>query len=46
MRLGTKRWAVLAVGFLIFFAFYQLYPILLFKVMEWQKVFNSAISLR
>lgn len=44
MRLGTKKLAVLAVGFLIFFAFYQLYPILLFKVMEWQKVFNSAIS--
>lgn len=44
MRLRAKQWGILAVGFLAFFALYQLYPILLFKVMEWQKVFNSELS--
>lgn len=44
MRLKPKQWGMLAVGFLAFFAIYQLYPILLFKVMEWQKVFNTELS--
>lgn len=34
----------IAVGFLAFFAIYQLYPVLLFKVMEWQKAFNLKLS--
>ncbi|MFA9489124.1 MULTISPECIES: nickel/cobalt transporter [unclassified Mannheimia] len=44
MRLSLKQWGMLAVGFIAFFAIYQLYPILLFKVMEWQKVFNTELS--
>ncbi|HGO5815482.1 TPA: nickel/cobalt transporter [Mannheimia haemolytica] len=44
MRLKAKHWGGLAVVFLVFFALYQLYPFLLFKVMEWQKSFNSQIA--
>ncbi|MDY2946421.1 nickel/cobalt transporter [Mannheimia varigena] len=44
MRLKSKQWGILAFGFLAFFALYQLYPILLFKVMEWQKIFNTQLS--
>lgn len=44
MRLGLKFWGVLAVILVVFFAIYQLYPILLFKVMEWQKIFNAQLS--
>lgn len=44
MRVNRKFWGWLAVGFLLCFAIYQLYPIVLFKVMEWQKIFNLELS--
>ncbi|QIM63410.1 cobalt transporter [Pasteurellaceae bacterium Orientalotternb1] len=33
-----------AVGFGLIFALYQLYPLILFHVLEWQKSFNSQLS--
>lgn len=44
MQLKAKFWGWAAVGFFTFGVIYQLYPILLFKVMEWQKAFNLQIS--
>ncbi|MDP8100060.1 nickel/cobalt transporter [Pasteurella atlantica] len=35
---------LLAIGFLIIFAIYEIYPYLLFKILKWQKVFNQEIS--
>lgn len=44
MRIKGKLLSWIAVGFLLFFAIYQLYPLMLFRVMEWQKEFNLALS--
>ncbi|MDD0824728.1 nickel/cobalt transporter [Mannheimia sp. AT1] len=44
MRVNTKLMGGIAVIFLAIFAIYQCYPIILFKVMEWQKVFNTHLS--
>lgn len=44
MRLKAIHWGIIAIGFLSLFALYQLYPIILFKVMEWQKSFNLQLS--
>lgn len=44
MRVKSAFWGWIAVGFVVFFAIYQLYPFLLFKVMEWQKSFNLQLS--
>lgn len=40
----VKHWAGLAVGFCLCFAIYQLYPVVLYQVMEWQKSFNLSLS--
>lgn len=40
----VKLWGGLAVGFCLCFAIYQLYPIVLYQVMEWQKQFNLTLS--
>ncbi len=42
MRL--KHGLILAVGFLLIFALYHFYPVMLYKVMEWQKGFNQQLS--
>lgn len=44
MRLKATYWGMIVIGFLSLFALYQLYPMILFKVMEWQKNFNLQLS--
>lgn len=44
MRLKLTHLAGIAVVFCGFFAIYQSYPFLLFKVMEWQRTFNQQLS--
>lgn len=44
MRVNAKSIGTIAVIFLAIFAIYQSYPIILFKVMEWQKTFNTHLS--
>lgn len=44
MSIKAKYWAGIAVGLVALFAIYQAYPYLLFKVSEWQREFNVALS--
>lgn len=44
MRINAKFLGWIAAGLLAFFAIYQLYPFMLFKVMEWQKSFNLQLA--
>lgn len=44
MSIKAKYWVWIAVGLVALFAIYQAYPYLLFKVSEWQREFNVALS--
>lgn len=44
MRINIKFWGWIAVGFLLFCVIYQVYPVVLFKVTEWQRIFNLELS--
>lgn len=44
MSIKAKYWGGIAVGLVTLFAIYQAYPYLLFKVSEWQREFNFALS--
>ena len=44
MSIKAKYWVGIAVGLVALFAIYQAYPYILFKVSEWQREFNFALS--
>ncbi len=44
MSIKAKYWVGIAVGLMALFAIYQAYPYILFKVSEWQREFNFALS--
>ena len=44
MRIESKSAIWLAAIFLVFFAIYQIYPVILYQVMTWQKAFNQQLS--
>lgn len=44
MRVTAKHLLWPALGVCLLFALYRSYPVLLFKVMEWQKQFNQQLS--